>query len=337
LDEFSFALPALPPFRLDLTAWALRRRPDNRIDLWDGQVYRRVLPLGPQNEPIEVAVRQDQRGSANQPELRVTLSGGGARRAIAPAAQAALERVLGLDVDLSGFYRLAEGDAILAPLARRYRGLKPPRFPSVFEALANAIACQQVTLTLGLSLLNRLAEIYGRACLDPAAGENGGIAPRAFPVPEELAGIPPEALRPLGFSHQKAQYLIDLAGAVADGKLDLEALAALDNEEAVARLRELRGVGRWSAEYVLLRGLRRLDVFPGDDVGGRNNLQRWLGLPGKLDYEGVQRVTARWQPYSGLVYLHLLLDSLEKRGVIRETKLAPEPRPEAPLEGPGDA
>ncbi len=337
MDEFSFALPALPPFRLDLTAWALRRRPDNRIDRWDGQVYRRVLPLGQQHVPVEVAVRQGQRGSANQPELWVTLSRAGAGRAIIPAAQAALERLLGLSVDLGGFYRMAEGDAMLAPLARRYRGLKPPRFPSVFEALANAIACQQLTLTLGISLLNRLAETYGPAGPTPAVDESNPIAPCAFPMPEELAGLPPAALRPFGFSHQKAQYLIDLAGAVADGKLDLEALAALDHEEVVARLRELRGVGRWSAEYVLLRGLGRLDVFPGDDVGGRNNLQRWLGLPEKLDYEGVRRVTARWQPYSGLVYFHLLLDSLEKRGVIRETKLAPEPRPEAPLEGPGDA
>jgi DNA-3-methyladenine glycosylase II len=75
----------------------------------------------------------------------------------------------------------------------------------------------------------------------------------------------------------------------------------------VARLQTLRGVGRWTAEYVLLRGLGRLHVFPGDDIGARNNLQRWLGILEPLDYDGVQRVLARWQPFQGLVYLHLLL------------------------------
>ena len=76
------------------------------------------------------------------------------------------------------------------------------------------------------------------------------------------------------------------------------------------QLIELRGIGRWSAEYVLLRGLGRLDVYPGDDVGARNNLKRWLNLRKPLDYEGVRRITKRWQPYVGLVYFHMLLDRL---------------------------
>lgn len=90
----------------------------------------------------------------------------------------------------------------------------------------------------------------------------------------------------------------------------MEAWEALDNHAAVERLLELRGIGRWSAEYALLRGLGRLDVYPGDDVGARNNLRRWLGLCKPLDYEGVRRITNRWQPYAGLVYFHMLLDRL---------------------------
>ena len=76
-------------------------------------------------------------------------------------------------------------------------------------------------------------------------------------------------------------------------------------------MRTLRGVGRWTAEYVLLRGLGRLHVFPGDDIGARNNLQRWLGLLEPLDYDGVQRALAKWAPFQGLVYLHLLLWGLQ--------------------------
>lgn len=317
MKEVAFTISTQSPFRLDLTAWALRRRPDNLIDRWDGRVYRRVLLLGPQQEPVEAAVRASRDGSGDNSVLTVTLSGSEVGPASVPAAEAAVRRLFGLNVDVSEFYALAEGDVLLSPLARRFRGLRPPRFPSIFETVANAIACQQVSLTLGILLLNRLAQSYGRAYRNATtdSGSTETIA-RAFPTPEDLAGTGPEALRSLGFSHQKARYLIDLATTVASGELDLEALAELDSSEALTELRRLRGVGRWSAEYVLLRGLGRLAVFPGDDVGARNNLQKWLRLAGALDYDEVQRVVARWQPYSGLVYLHLLLDSLARRGVI---------------------
>jgi DNA-3-methyladenine glycosylase II len=80
----------------------------------------------------------------------------------------------------------------------------------------------------------------------------------------------------------------------------------------------LYGVGRWTAEYVMLRGLGRLHIFPGDDVGARNKLERFLDIESKLDYEGVARVLARWRPYAGVIYLHLLLDSLSEAGLVAE-------------------
>jgi DNA-3-methyladenine glycosylase II len=113
--------------------------------------------------------------------------------------------------------------------------------------------------------------------------------------------------------------MVELARSVAEGDLDLEALAALPDDEAVRRLCELRGVGRWTAEYVLLRGLGRSHVFPGDDVGARNNLQRWLRRAKPFDYEGIRRVLAPWDGYAGLVYFHLLLDRLEASGYLGET------------------
>jgi DNA-3-methyladenine glycosylase II len=76
----------------------------------------------------------------------------------------------------------------------------------------------------------------------------------------------------------------------------------------------LRGVGRWTAEYVLLRGLGRINVFPGDDVGARNSLERWLHIRNKLDYERTQKVLSKWRGYGGLIFLHLLLKSLDEAG-----------------------
>ncbi len=296
----------MPPFRLGLAVWVLRRRPENLIDRWDGRCYRRALDL--EGGPVEVTVTQT--GPPETPRLRVVVEGKRAGPGTRPAITAALERLLGLRIDLTDFERFAARDVRLRPLARRFRGMKPPRFPTVFECLVNGIACQQVTLTLGIRLLGRLAEAYG---LEASGGE---VPAHAFPRPEDLAGRKPEELRPLGFSRQKARALIDLACAIAEGHLDLEAMATEPDEIVVDRLLRLRGVGRWTAEYVLLRGLGRLHVFPGDDVGARNNLRRWLERPASLDYEGVHQALAPWRAYAGLVYFHLLLDRLTETGVM---------------------
>jgi DNA-3-methyladenine glycosylase II len=78
----------------------------------------------------------------------------------------------------------------------------------------------------------------------------------------------------------------------------------------------LRGVGRWTAEYALLRGLGRLHVCPGDDVGARNNLRRWLALAAPLDYDGVHHVLGARDRFGGLLYFSLLLNSLAANGIL---------------------
>jgi DNA-3-methyladenine glycosylase II len=79
-------------------------------------------------------------------------------------------------------------------------------------------------------------------------------------------------------------------------------------------------VGRWTAEYVMLRGLGRLDIFPGDDVGAHNKLRRFFDIDTALDYDSVKRLVAPWHPYAGVVYFHLLLDSLSETGVVLRLK-----------------
>jgi DNA-3-methyladenine glycosylase II len=135
----------------------------------------------------------------------------------------------------------------------------------------------------------------------------------------------PEELRAIGFSRQKARALLDLASAITGQELNLESLAR-ESEDVIGRqLLELRGVGRWTAEYTLLRGFGRLQVFPGDDVGAQKKLARWLGRSRPLDYAGVARAVAPWQPYAGLVYFHLLLDGLSLAGAL-EPDSPPSPR-----------
>jgi DNA-3-methyladenine glycosylase II len=292
-----FTLRPMMPFRLDFTVWALRRRSQNSIDLWNEATYSRVLALG--DQPVLVSVTQ------RKTTLDITLTGETLSPAVKRATIITFERLLGIKVNLSDFYNFVSGDSRLKELAERFRGLKPPRFASVFEALVNGITCQQLSLTVGIIFLNRLAE---------RCGLSFGPGLYAFPRPEDVVRLNESDLRLLGYSGSKARSLIELAGSIVEGRLDLTELEQLDNQECFRRLVALRGIGRWTAEYVLLRGLGRTNVFPGDDVGARNNLERWLHLRKKLDYERVQRVLHKWKDYGGLIFLHLLLKSLDEAG-----------------------
>ncbi|MPZ78934.1 MAG: hypothetical protein GEV28_00420 [Actinophytocola sp.] len=155
----TIVLPATPPFRLDLTAWALRRRKKNVVDRWDGHRYSRIIVAD--DVPARLTVTQETFGV--EPTLLVTLeSAARMSRQAKEDAGRLVHKVLGLAVDLRPFYDRARGNAAIEGLVERFLGVRPPRFPSVFEALVNAIACQQVTLDLGIVLLNRFRSDSGR-------------------------------------------------------------------------------------------------------------------------------------------------------------------------------
>lgn len=305
----AFTLLPRPPFRLDLAVWVLRRRPENTVDSWDGTTYRRVL--AGRSQPLLMEVRQLSTSAA--PRLNVELHAEATWPEMRAEATAALQRLLGLRVDLTAFNGFAAQQPLLGPLARRFAGMKPPRYLSAFECLTNAIACQQVSLASGIQLLNRFAQAFGR-CI-----EIGNARYHAFPQPAALSGASVAELRKLGFSQQKALAVLQLADQTQRGAVRLDSLAKLSDEQVIEQLCALRGIGRWSAEYALLRGLGRLHVFPGDDVGARNGLQQWLGIADRLDYTSARQLLQRWQPYGGLIYFHMLLDKLAAAGHVQPT------------------
>ncbi len=296
LDHLSIVLRPHAPFRLDLSVWAIRRRPTNLVDRWDGRTYQRVITVDDRPVNIEVVAA----GTPAHPSLRVTASGEMLAQTTRAVVTDALDRLLGLQIDLRAFYRLANADPLLSLLVAHFRGLKPPRFPTVFEAVVNGIACQQLSLTVGIILLARLAQRCGPSITIGATEVHG------FPRARDIVGLQSSDLRALGFSEAKARALLELATKVQAG-LDLESLNELENEDAITKLLTLRGIGRWTAEYVLLRGLGRINMFPGDDVGARTNLQRWMKLRTPLDYDRVRYLVRRWHPYAGFLYFHLLL------------------------------
>ncbi len=315
METAELVLKPILPFRLDLTAWALRRRPVNSIDRFADGVYQRVLVVG----RMPVSVKVVQHGPAERPELEVVA----ASKNIPPGAEGILRDtvsdVLGLNVDLSDFYSMSSGYPRLKSLASRFRGVKPPRFPSIYETLVNAIACQQVSLNVGLLLLSRLSLKYGLPL------EHGEGQPRSFPTVEAVSHADLQQLRELGFSKQKASYLLELSRSVRTGRLELGRLRGMNDHDAVEFLMQMRGIGRWSAEYTLLRGLGRIGVFPGDDVGGQNSLRKWMGLRRTPDYEKVQGLLEKWKRFRGLVYFHLLLRGLEGAGYLESDNVAGSP------------
>jgi DNA-3-methyladenine glycosylase II len=300
--ELTFTLRARPPFRLDLTVWALRRRPHNVVDQFDDGIWRRVLVIG--KSPVALAVTQARGGS--RPEIEVQLRA--ARPQIVKMEVATIvTRMLGLERDLSDFYLLLRSDPRMRQLAERLRGMKPVRYATVFEAFANAVACQLVSLSAGMHVLNRLTEEFGVR----------GETMRSFPAAAAVARSNPDALRELGLSRQKGEYLIGLAHQAIDPKdRDFASIERLADDDAIALLSKFRGVGRWTAEYVMLRGFGRLNIFPGDDVGGRNKLFEWLGASGAPTYDGVATMLERWHPYGGLIYLHLIVNAVADAGHI---------------------
>ena len=219
-----------------------------------------------------------------------------ARPALAPDALAgAVRRMLDLDTDLTSFHRLARRDPILGRIVRRRTGIRLPQLLDPFEGITRAILGQQVSVAGASTLTDRLVRLFER----PVRGARGsGFL--AFPTPADVAGAGADRLRALGLTRSRAATLAGVAGRIADGGLDLEALRHMPPADAQAALEALPGIGPWTASYVRMRALGDRDAFPSAD----------LGVIKAMDAAGVARrsivdVAERWRPWRGYATLHL--------------------------------
>lgn len=287
-------LPVATPYRLDLTVSALRRTSTNLVDIYtsDGRYLR---ALGGSAHPVIVSVTQPRPDT-----LSVSVTGG----AVGPAL-ASVRRMLGVERDLSTFHRRARPIPWLAPLARRMRGLKPPRYPGLFEACANAILFQQVSLHAASAIMQRLLLALGT----PVAHE--GVPLTMFPGPQRILDADDAVLRAAGVSAAKLATLRRAGEAVASGALTEAMLDERPSADAALLLRGIKGIGPWTATVILLRGLGRLDVFPGGDSGVAANLALVAG--GDVDPAEAAGMLGSQR---GMLYFNLLLARLEARGEI---------------------
>jgi DNA-3-methyladenine glycosylase II len=158
--------------------------------------------------------------------------------------------------------------------------LKPRR--NRFHTLVRAIVSQQISTKAAASILGRL-----EALVEPE-----GLSPESV-LPLSLA-----QLRKVGLSSQKQVYLRDLAERVHTRQVRLDLLGRLPDEDVIAELIQVKGIGRWTAQMFLIFTLGRADVFPHDDLGVRTAIKRFYGLDELPDKETAHRITELWRPYA---------------------------------------
>jgi len=203
-------------------------------------------------------------------------------------------RMLGFGADTSGFERKFAGRTWLGALIAQRRGLRIPLTPDWWEALAWAIVGQQINLPFAVSL---------RRALILAAGEAHTTGLRAHPTPERVAQMSVDLLRRMKFSGSKAEYLLAAARAIANRELALGAGGGISARRAARLLSEIRGVGPWTVEYVLLRGLGFGDCVPAGDAGVAQGLERATGeRPGEAR---IRELMADYAPWRSLATCHV--------------------------------
>jgi DNA-3-methyladenine glycosylase II len=226
-------------------------------------------------------------------EVRVTAAPGGV--AIEPRSEGAAAEIgplLGLPFDLETFRAWAADDAVLGPTVEALGGFRPMLNPRPFEALVVAITTQQISLRAAAAIRGNLVRAYG--VKHDVAWE--------FPSRELIKELRPRHFTPLGFSRAKAEYVLELAHS----DLDLDGLAALDDDEVIARITSVRGLGRWTADWFLARHLARPHAWPAGDLGLRKAVSTFYAAGEPLSIEEVRRMSERFAPFENVSAQFLL-------------------------------
>jgi DNA-3-methyladenine glycosylase II len=195
---------------------------------------------------------------------------------------------------------------------------------SAFEVLARSIASQQISGVVARKMIERLMALHDNR----------------FPTPAELAAATPEQLRGAGFSFAKVAALQDLAAHYLDGRLPDDAtLAALDDETVIERCVAVRGIGRWTAQMLLMFHFGRPDVMPADDYGVRQGFQLAYRLKGLPKPRALLAYAERWKPYrsAGAWYLWRAVELHRQGKLPRRAGRAPRIEVEVPKPRPKPA
>jgi DNA-3-methyladenine glycosylase II len=208
-----------------------------------------------------------------------------------------VENWFDLNHDLSSFYSAVSEDSLLQPLVEKYYGLRMIGIPDLFEALTWAIIGQQINLTFAYTLKQRLVESFGKK-LELHDNEF-----RVYPSPEIIANLQISDLRQLQFTTRKAEYVIGIAREIVKGRLSKKILKS--SEDPARQLLSLRGIGPWTADYVLMKCLLKTDAFPVADVGLQNAVMKQLELQQKPTINELKILAKNWSGWEGYATFYL--------------------------------
>ena len=238
--------------------------------------------------PVVIELEPD----PTEPVVALRVTGVGDDVPLLASVVQASRRLFDLDADPEAIDDALASDPALCPAVRSVSGTRLPGTTDGFELAVRAIVGQQVSVAGARTTLGRIAEHFG----EPLPASAGPVV-RLFPTAERLSGAPREAL---GMPGARADAIVALARAVADGELDLSGTA--EPEPTIERLRAIVGVGEWTAAYVAMRALRDPDAFPVGDLGVRHGFEA-LGLA--HDPAAIRAYAERWRPWRAYAAMHL--------------------------------
>jgi len=295
----------VPPYNFNLSA-RIFSRGDPAIRIFDRGVYRQALDI--QGNPTLIEVRSV--GTPDLPRLEVNATPGTEG---VPAEDSVIRDIVSsmfnIYDDLVPFYHAVREDPVMADLTRQFHGLKSPTTPTLFEALVDSIIEQQISLDVAHRLQVRLIKKTGKQF------ETGTTVYYCYPSPEALAVAPVTLFRECGMTIRKGEYIRGLSGSIVSGDLDLDKFRGYEDTGRIIReMMEIRGVGKWTAELTIIRGIHKLDAFPADDVGLQRILSRFYRNGEKVSSHEARLIADGWGTWQGLAAFYL--DLAEYLGVV---------------------
>jgi DNA-3-methyladenine glycosylase II len=265
-------------------------------DLYEEGIYMRVLRV----DRMPVLVSVSSKGTTEEPKLLIAT-----HPFLNKPEVLSLKRLLGSMLeptfDFDHFYAIAKKDAIMRTITKKLRGLRPIRPPTIFESAIIAITEQQISLHAATAIRSRLIQKYG----DRVTRE--GRTFYGFPTPESLVRAKPAGLRRVGLSATKARCISEFSRRIADGGFNLEGLRRMDDDQVADELTKFWGIGKWTAEYVLVRGMGRVNSLPADDLGIRRAVSQAYFNGRRISAEMVRKIlTEKFAPYSGIAAFYLM-------------------------------
>ncbi len=186
------------------------------------------------------------------------------------------------------FEKIAARDSIFRPVLERFYGLRPILIPDPFESLVWAILGQQVSTSVARKFKTTLLHLLN--CEHSIAGGHFW----ASPTPEQVATLSEEKLCAARLGHCKSSYVMEAARAVQSNRINWKHIESLSDDEACSALMQIRGIGRWTAEYVLMRGLGRRDIIPAGDLGLQKIILKSYGVTKEKPEIAVRRISDQW-------------------------------------------